>query len=424
MNIAITGSIATGKSAVTSYLKAKGYPVVDADVLSRALTAEGGAALPAIREAFGDAVFSGDALDRKALGARVFSDLQARERLEAILHPMILAQIEAFLAAHANSPVPVFADIPLLFECGWEGRFQSVWVVACAPETQLARLMARDQLDREQAQARIDAQMPLSEKTVRGEVLQNDGTRIELYRQIDALLALHMQVRPSPQRAKSPKSRRRPLLPRALGVAIVLLLAALLTTCTVAITRAYLARLEAQRRAEAAAAELAQHPLYYEDALLHYAEVQGLNPALVAAVILCESSFNPSAVSRLGARGLMQLMEDTAGWIAHRLDEDEGYAFDLLFDPETNIRYGSWYLGYLSRRFNGDPVKVVCAYHAGQGNVDSWLKNPDYSSDGVTLDRIPTQDTAQYCRRVLTAAEVYQRRYFTPATSAPEGGAP
>ena len=142
--------------------------------------------------------------------------------------------------------------------------------------------------------------------------------------------------------------------------------------------------------------------------------------ALVSAVILCESSFDPRAESRLGARGLMQLMPDTAEWVAHKYKEDgAGYSFDKLYDPETNIRYGTWYLGYLSRRFDGDATKIVCAYHAGQGNVDSWLKNPQYSADGVTLDVIPTQDTATYASRVLRARDVYRKYYFPVETPEP-----
>lgn len=141
--------------------------------------------------------------------------------------------------------------------------------------------------------------------------------------------------------------------------------------------------------------------------------LRSLTPALVAAVILCESSYDPKAESRLGARGLMQLMPDTAEWVAHKLGEDGAdYSFDNLYDPQTNIRFGTWYLGYLSRRFNGDATKIVCAYHAGQGNVDSWLKNPQYSSDGVTLDVIPTQDTATYASRVLRARDIYRKYYF------------
>ena len=93
MKIGLTGSIACGKSTVSQHLKQKGCQIVDADAISRALTADGGAALPEIRKAFGDGVFSGAALDRAKLGQLVFADAQKRETLNAILHPMILAEI-------------------------------------------------------------------------------------------------------------------------------------------------------------------------------------------------------------------------------------------------------------------------------------------------------------------------------------------
>ena len=202
-------------------------------------------------------------------------------------------------------------------------------------------------------------------------------------------------------------------LPVPIRFGVLALALVLLVVGSVSITKTYLAHQEERRRLEAEAAERAQHPLYYADTITAYADSQELDPALVAAVILCESSFDPKAESYLGARGLMQLMPDTAEWVAHKLGEDGAdYSFDNLYDPETNIRFGTWYLGYLSRRFGGDATKIVCAYHAGQGNVDSWLKNPQYSADGVTLDVIPTQDTATYASRVLRARDVYRKYYF------------
>ena len=114
---------------------------------------------------------------------------------------------------------------------------------------------------------------------------------------------------------------------------------------------------------------------------------------------------------------MMQLMEETARWVAHKLNEDDQqYTFDQLWDPETNIRYGSWYLSFLSKRFDRGIVKVICAYHAGQGNVDAWLKNPSCSSDGITLEHIPTADTALYCKRVLAACDIYKKYYFVSPT--------
>ncbi|MBR5301715.1 MAG: lytic transglycosylase domain-containing protein [Clostridia bacterium] len=212
-------------------------------------------------------------------------------------------------------------------------------------------------------------------------------------------------------------------IPTPLRVILIIFCISILLTSAVGVTRSYLSRLEERRRLEAEAAERAQHPLRYADLITQYALMQGLDPALVSAVILCESSFNPQAESRVGARGLMQMMEDTAGWIAHKLDEDNAsYSFDRLYDAETNIRFGTWYLGYLSRRFGGDAKKIVCAYHAGQGNVDAWLANPKYSSDGVTLDVIPMDNTAAYASRVLRARDVYRKYYFPQPT--PEPAAP
>lgn len=206
-----------------------------------------------------------------------------------------------------------------------------------------------------------------------------------------------------------------PLWLRA-GIA-VLACTALALSC-VLVTRTYIAHEAERRRLEQEATDLASHPLYFKDLIVRYAAENGVDPALVSAVILCESSFDPQAESRLGARGLMQLMEPTAQWAAESLNEDEGYSFDLLYDPETNVRFGTWYLGYLSRRFDGDILKVVCGYHAGQGNVDAWLANPKYSPDGVTLQNVPEGGTSTYAQRVMNAYEIYRKYYFPPQPSA------
>ena len=460
MKIGLTGSIACGKSTVSQYLKQKGCQIVDADAISRALTAEGGAALPEIRKAFSDDVFSGAALDRAKLGQIVFADARKRETLNAILHPMILAEIRRRVTQFDARGQIVIGDIPLLYECGMESMFDAVWVVRADRETQIRRLFERDGLSREQAERRIDSQMPLDEKIRRANaVIDTSGTIEQTQKQADALLeaiapaaapvrrrrppqTLHLSDDVPPERPAVPRravrvvpietediprrsrvSRARspfdglPAPVRFFALALALIL---LVTGAVSITKTYLAKQEERRRLEAEAAERAQHPLYYGDLITLYASEQNLDPALVSAVILCESSFDPKAESRLGARGLMQLMPDTAEWVAHKYNEDgAGYSFDNLYDPETNIRYGTWYLGYLSRRFGGDATKIVCAYHAGQGNVDSWLKNPQYSADGVTLDVIPTQDTATYASRVLRARDVYQKYYFPVETPEP-----
>ncbi len=150
------------------------------------------------------------------------------------------------------------------------------------------------------------------------------------------------------------------------------------------------------------------YPLSYRDEIEKYAAEYELDPARVAAVIYCESTFRPEAVSSAGARGLMQIMPETGEWIAMKLDESDGYTDDDLFDPETNLRYGCWYLHYLDGRYDGDLTKATAAYHAGGTRVDEWLTNKTYSSDGVTLAYIPYDSTRDYVARVKTAYEHYK----------------
>lgn len=155
------------------------------------------------------------------------------------------------------------------------------------------------------------------------------------------------------------------------------------------------------------------YPLEYEALIRLKAAENDLDPALPAAVILAESSYVPEAVSQANAQGLMQLLPDTAEWIAGKFDES--YVDGCLFDPEVNVKYGCWYLGFLVRRFDGNLTCAVAAYHAGQGTVDGWLSNPEYSPDGKVLQVIPSQATETYVKRVLRYYEKYQELYAPQA---------
>lgn len=158
---------------------------------------------------------------------------------------------------------------------------------------------------------------------------------------------------------------------------------------------------------------LKKYPLEYTELIEQNAAEQGLEPAYVAAVILAESSYDPSAVSQVNAQGLMQIMPSTAEWIAGKFDE--AYVDGSLFDPATNIRYGCWYLGFLMRRYDGDKRCSSAAYHSGQGTVDEWLKNPAYSSDGRTLDVIAGPNADTYVNRVMEYYEKYSEIYARQA---------
>ena len=164
------------------------------------------------------------------------------------------------------------------------------------------------------------------------------------------------------------------------------------------------------------------HPIYYKDLIEQYAAENNLKPAFVAAIILNESSFRTDAESSVGARGLMQLMPDTAEWIAGKLDMDY-FHFDFMYDAEMNIRFGTWYLGYLSRLFRGDPVSVASAYHAGQGTVTRWLSDESKTRDGVSLnlDSLSDGPTKTYAGRVTQAYAIYEALYY-PQPDGDDGG--
>lgn len=161
----------------------------------------------------------------------------------------------------------------------------------------------------------------------------------------------------------------------------------------------------------------------YQSLIERYAAEYNLRPAFVAAIIRNESSFRTDAESSVGARGLMQLMPDTAEWIAGKIG-DSNYSFDHLYDAETNIRYGCWYLNYLSKLFRGDAVLVSSAYHAGQTTVTRWLSDRSISSDGVTIpvDKLPDGPTKQYAGRVTTSYGIYEALLY-PNESAEAAGA-
>lgn len=189
MKIGLTGSIACGKSAVSQYLRELGYFVADADAISRSLTAPGGRALPLLREAFGDGIFDGDVLNRRRLGDIVFGDADRRAQLNTILHPLILSTFHAELEAHDAPDALVFGDVPLLYECNMAQMFDRIMVVSAPRETQIARLLSRDGLSREDAERRIDAQMPLAQKCALADaVINTDGPMENTRAQVRALI--------------------------------------------------------------------------------------------------------------------------------------------------------------------------------------------------------------------------------------------
>jgi len=190
--IGLTGGIGTGKSTVSAYLKEKGCLVLDADKMSRALTAPGGAALAEVRAAFGDGVFFEDGtMNRKAVSDIVFNNSDMRRALEEIITKKVVEQtIDAVETLRVeNYTGVVVLDAPLLFEFGMQVYTDECWVVTADIEVRIERIMKRDGLDRESILGRIRSQMSESEKIELADyIIDNSGNLINLYEQIDRLI--------------------------------------------------------------------------------------------------------------------------------------------------------------------------------------------------------------------------------------------
>jgi dephospho-CoA kinase len=167
LRVGLTGSIAVGKSFVSGLLAELGCRIVDADVLARRVVEPGAEGLRRIVEAFGEWVLRPDGtLDRARLGEVVFKDAAKRELLNSLLHPLIISEQDELLRSwEREEPRGVgVVDAALMIESGGHRRFDKLVVVHCRPEVQLERLMRRNSLSREEAAARIAAQMPQEEK--------------------------------------------------------------------------------------------------------------------------------------------------------------------------------------------------------------------------------------------------------------------
>jgi dephospho-CoA kinase len=192
LKIGLTGGIGSGKSTVASMLVPLGAALIDTDAIARALTAAGGLALPALRLEFGDEFFNADgSLDRAAMRSRAFADVAVRQRLEAVLHPLISAEVQRRID-HSVSPVLVF-DVPLLAESRhWRARMRRVLVVDCRIETQIERVIARPGWSREAASHAVAAQATReARRAIADAVIFNDDIGLaELQAHTEALWRL------------------------------------------------------------------------------------------------------------------------------------------------------------------------------------------------------------------------------------------
>ncbi|MCJ2167919.1 dephospho-CoA kinase [Leuconostoc citreum] len=198
--IGLTGSIATGKSTVSTMLRDAGMPIVDADVVAREVVEPGTHTLEAIKLAFGPGVIENGVLNRSQLGNIVFDNQSELQRLNAIMQPAIRSVMADKINFWRTQHVPVLIlDIPLLFEREYDKNYHvdKIIVVSADPEVQLARLKSRDSLDERQAKNRIRTQMPIAEKVARADyVINNNGDKSQLKAQVDDLIEKLKDIAP------------------------------------------------------------------------------------------------------------------------------------------------------------------------------------------------------------------------------------
>lgn len=190
--LGLTGGIASGKSTASRFFKSKGIPVIDADVIARKAMESDQPAFKNVVDAFGTGIVTEDGLlDRKALGQLIFDDETKRRKLNAIVQDDIRQRIHQQKADYEEKEAPlVILDIPLLFEAGYEKEVNAVMVIYVDRETQVSRLMKRDNLTEEDAMKRIEAQYPIEEKADKADVVINNNYSVkETTKQLSEWLA-------------------------------------------------------------------------------------------------------------------------------------------------------------------------------------------------------------------------------------------
>lgn len=154
-----------------------------------------------------------------------------------------------------------------------------------------------------------------------------------------------------------------------------------------------------------------EYPIEYPEYVTYYADKYDLDPFMLYAFIRTESNFNPMAESDAGARGLMQITEVTFDWIKSKIAPTEDLTFEDLYDPETNIRFGSYFVSYCLLSYQDDLATAAAAYHSGLGTVNELLAQEKYSADGKTLDHYPYPQMRLYVKKITSSYQRYQEIY-------------
>ena len=152
------------------------------------------------------------------------------------------------------------------------------------------------------------------------------------------------------------------------------------------------------------------YPIDYPEYVEKYAEQNEVDKYMIYAIIKAESNFKPEVKSQSKAIGLMQLLEETALEMSNSIDNQD-ITEEELYDPETNIKLGTFYYAYLLNHYQGNNILALTAYNAGMGNVDTWIKTGVIQSDGSDIENIPYKETNNYVRKILRDYQIYLRLY-------------
>lgn len=152
------------------------------------------------------------------------------------------------------------------------------------------------------------------------------------------------------------------------------------------------------------------YPTKYEEYVIKYSNKFDIDARFVYAIINTESHFDPNATSNVGARGLMQLMDEAYNWVKFRLDDTRKHTFDDMYDPELNIEYGTYMLKYLYDRYDGSYELTAAAYHGGMGAVDGWIETGTVDPKNFKLEDVPSDVTANYIYKVTNAYNKYKHK--------------
>ena len=148
----------------------------------------------------------------------------------------------------------------------------------------------------------------------------------------------------------------------------------------------------------------------YEEYVLKYSKKYEMDPRFIFAIINTESHFNPEATSNVGARGLMQLMEEAYDWVKFRMNDDRPHTFDDMYEPELNIEYGTFMLKFLYEKFDHSYELTAAAYHGGMNAVDTWINDGTVDPENFRLEDVPSDVTANYIYKVMNAYNKYKEK--------------